>query len=1449
MQNIALEGFRLSPQQKHFWSLQPNSSAYRAQCAILLEGKLQVEILKEAVQQVVKRHEILRTKFQLRPGIAIPAQVICDRSNPDWQTFNLSDLTFQQQQAKIEELFQAHRSLTFDWERDSLLRLSLLILSPGQHIFLITLPSLCADSWTLKNLVREIAHTYEKCLNNEQLSDEPVQYIQFSEWQNELLEEEDAETGKTYWQQQLDSLTAITLPFEQQPSDKRFDPDVWSLKIDPAVVAKLEYTADLHNTTIREFLLSCWQILLWRITGQSEIAIETVFSGRTYEELHETLGLLAKWLPVCCPVRSHFKFREILSGISQTLQDRDQWQEYFIWEENTGSNDKIAFEFEDWSDKYDAGGVSFSVDRQYVCFERFKVKLSCIRGAESLTAKFHYDPEIIDPQSIQYWGELFQTLVANAVNNPEARVGELEILSDRDRQRILFEFNQTQSAYPLDKCIHQLFTEQAAETPDKIALVFEDQQLTYAQLNARANKIAHYLQNLGVKPEVLVGIYLERSPLIIISLLAILKAGGAYLPLDPALPSSALTLRLQDAEAKVLLTQQQLIENLPELATKILCLDSDQEIVARESEENPHCEVKTENLVYTIYTSGSTGKPKGVAIEHRQLLNYFYFIQSKLNLTPGSSFALVSTFAADLGNTVIFPSLCSGGCLHIISSERTSDPQAVADYFDHHPIDCLKIVPSHLKALLTIEDPGKILPRQRLILGGEATSWDLIDRVRQIAPECKIINHYGPTEATIGVTTFEVEKGAKSNKSATVPIGRAIANTQIYLLDSQKQPVPIGVSGELYIGGVPLARGYLNQPELTAQKFITNPFVEGRIYNTGDKARYLPDGNIEFLGRTDNQVKIRGFRIELGEIEVVLSQHPEVEQVVVAVSEDESGNRKLIAYVVPRSQTPSISDLRIFSLCKLPEYATPSAFILLKTLPLTPNGKIDRQALPAPDSTRPELEAVYAAPRTSIEEKLVEIWQELLGLEKIGIQDNFFELGGHSLLITQLLARVRDTFKVEISLHSLFKLPTIANIAQKIQGTKPGTKDTPINLKAEAVLDSTIRPNGLTYNPDVTPTAILLTGATGFLGAFLLYELLEQTQADVYCLVRSANIESGKKRLQNSLESYLLWNESFSARIIPVIGDLSEPLLGLSEQEFQLMATQLDVIYHNGALVNFTYPYQTLKKPNVLGTQEILRLASQVKLKPVHFISTTSFIYPSDSEIRLVREQDSIDDVLMPTDGYAQSKWVAEKLVTIARDRGLPISIYRPGRISGHSKTGACNSNDHTYRIIKGCIQLGSMPNLDIQLNLSPCDYVSRAIVYLSEQSESLGKTFHLCNPQPLSLREMAKYICSLGYPVELVSYDQWRSQLVNHPDASANALYPLISTFVAGNVNHSNSNSNGQASPPIQKYDCQNTMTGLANSAIACPPVDAEVFGIYISYLRQTSVLNPPSLQTQTHL
>ncbi|MHC5715895.1 MAG: non-ribosomal peptide synthetase, partial [Nostoc sp.] len=520
----------------------------------------------------------------------------------------------------------------------------------------------------------------------------------------------------------------------------------------------------------------------------------------------------------------------------------------------------------------------------------------------------------------------------------------------------------------------------------------------------------------------------ERSLEMIIGLLGILKAGGAYLPLDPTLPKEGFASRLQNIEIPVILTQQRFVDSLPTDVAQIVCLDTDWDSITQYKNENPTSEMTAQNLVYVLFTSGSTGKPKGVAIEHRQLLNYLHGITQRLDLSATANFATVSTLAADLGNTGIFAALCTGGCLHILSTECATDSTVLAKYCRTHPIDCLKIVPSHLATLLASAPSDSILPRQQLILGGEAASWQLIEQIQQQAPSSFIFNHYGPTEATVGVTTFTVDQ--QISHTQTVPLGRPLANTQIYLLDEQLQPVPIGVQGELYIGGAGLARGYLNRPDLTAAQFIPNPFAQtgSRLYKTGDIARYLPDGNIEFIGRADHQVKIRGFRIELGEIETILSQHPQVQQAVVAVWEDD-GNKSLVAYVVSK-QTLNVSELQRFLREKLAEYMMPSTFIMLKALPLTPNGKVNRNVLPKPDSHRPELEVTYEPPRTEVEQTIAHIWRQMLHVEKVGIYDNFFDLGGHSLLLVQIHAKLREVLNTNISILNLFEYPTINSLAK-----------------------------------------------------------------------------------------------------------------------------------------------------------------------------------------------------------------------------------------------------------------------------------------------------------------------------------------------------------------------------------------------------------------------------------
>lgn len=1039
--DTTINGFRLSPHQKRLWFLQQHSSAYLTEGAILIQGNLQPDILKATLQQVVNRHEILRTRFHRLSGIKIPVMVIADSSVVLWHEINLSNCEPKEQEAKIETTFQQHKRQHFDFEQGPMLHSSLLTLSLHKYILIISLPSLCADTWTLKNLVAEISYLYSACLQSEAVSQEVVQYLQFSEWQNQLLEDEDAEAANKYWQEQkLPSQAILKLPFESQPAKgSEFQPDCFRLASAPELTAKIEILAQKYNTSVVVVLLACWQTLIWRLTGQSDILIGMGCDRRDYEELQDVLGLLATWIPIKSRLTPDLRFQEVLKLAEKTLDDATEWQDYFVPEPIENDNHlafPIGFEFEQLPEKCFVGGVSFYLDKYYTCVEPFKVKLTCTRRGNSLITEFYYDVNYFRADTIGRLAGQFQTLLTSTTVNPEQKISQLEILSKSDRQQLLVGFNQTQIDYPLDKCIHKLFEEQVEKTPNDIAVIFEDQQLTYAELNRKANQLAHYLQTLGVKPEVLVGLCVERSLDMIIGLLGILKAGGAYIPLDPALPKEGLTFRLQDAQVPVLLTQQQLVNDLPINAAQVICLDKDWDVIAQHKNGNPNSETTVENLVYVLYTSGSTGKPKGVAIEHRQLLNYINAILDKLELPPSASFATVSSFAADLGNTAIFPALCNGGCLHLVSQERASDPVALAAYFELYPIDCLKIVPSHLAVLLTSSYSEKILPRKRLILGGEIASWYLIEQLQHYLPTCEIFNHYGPTETTVGVLTYLVEKQQTNHYPKTVPIGKPLTNTQVYVLDQQLQPVPIGVSGELYISGAGLARGYLNHPELSATKFIPNPFsdtLKAKLYKTGDRVRYLSDGNLEFLGRIDNQVKVRGFRIEPEEIELALRQHPQVREVVVIAREDKLGDKRLVAYVVPRQgKGSSTSELRLFLRNKLPEYMVPSAFVLLKNFPLTPNGKVDRLALPSPDTARPNVEDTFVAPRTPAEKHLAEIWSKVLRLERIGVYDNFFDLGGHSLLATQVVSRLRDTFEVDLALRDLFEKPTIADLALTI---------------------------------------------------------------------------------------------------------------------------------------------------------------------------------------------------------------------------------------------------------------------------------------------------------------------------------------------------------------------------------------------------------------------------------
>ncbi|NEU77732.1 amino acid adenylation domain-containing protein [Nostoc sp. UIC10630] len=1039
MQTKTLEGVRISPLQKRLWLLQHTNkqTPFRAQVAVLIEGKLDIAHLKETLNNVVNKHEILRTKFQCLPGMEIPVQVI-NHGSLDWEDdYDLIAWKPQQQDAQIDLIFQKMLHLPFDYEKGQILRISLITLSLQKYILLLSLPALCADSATLKNLVHEISSSYEACLQDKELSDEILQYADIAEWQNELLESEDTAIGREYWRKQdIAHLLDLHLPLENQLQvNQEFQPQFVSLQINPDFTNKIKILAQKHNTSVSVLLLACWQALLMRLTGQSEIVIGTANDGRNYEELESALGLFAKYLPLHSYLRSTSFFSEVLQRTQDRLQEIHEWQDSFNWENiklnkniNT-SHFPFCFDFKPQKHNYTAANINFSIYKQYACIDRFKVKCSCLEYNDYLTVEFHYDANLFSAENISRLTEEFETLLHSILKNPLSTINELEILPPNELQQLLVDFNHTQTDYPKNKCIHQLFEEQVKRTPDNIAVIFENQQLTYSELNTLANQLAHYLQQLGVKPEVPVGICVERSLEMVIGLLGILKAGGAYLPIEPTYPKERLAFILQDAQTPVLLTQQHLAANLPTDATQVICLDTDWQIISQQPIDNPVNDITTLNLAYIIYTSGSTGKPKGTLIHHQGLVNYLSWCTQAYNLDQGTGTIVHSPLGFDLTITSLFSPLLVGNQVEILSPDQGIETLANA-LRARSNLSLVKITPAHLKLLCQMLSPQEAAGRTRaFIIGGENLLAEDIAFWREFAPDTMLVNEYGPTETVVGCCIYQVPTG--ENLSTSVAIGNPIANTQLYVLDQHCQPVPIGVVGELHIGGLGLARGYLNQPELTAQKFIPNPFSQipgERLYKTGDLARYRPDGVLEFLGRIDDQVKIRGFRIELAEIQSVILEHSGVKEAAVIAREDVPGNKRLAAYIVWNAESPSSIDvLQSFVSEKLPDYMVPSVFVPLKALPLTNNGKVDSKALPAPEEVRAE-SGTFVAPTTPTEKLLADIWTKVLRVERVGIHDNFFELGGDSILSIQIIAKANQA-GLQLIPKQMFDNQTIAKLA------------------------------------------------------------------------------------------------------------------------------------------------------------------------------------------------------------------------------------------------------------------------------------------------------------------------------------------------------------------------------------------------------------------------------------
>ncbi|ASS74119.1 hypothetical protein CIG75_03350 [Tumebacillus algifaecis] len=1101
--------FPASFAQNRMWlinQMNESSGMYNMPMAVRFEGPLHIEALEKSLQEIVERHETLRTTFAMEDGELF--QLIASQAKVKIPLLDLTSLSKAEQQAKVEALSSLEAETPFDLEEGPLLRSTLLKLGEQEHVLLFAKHHIISDGMSMAVMIHELVMLYEAFIDGKPSPLPPleIQYADFAAWQRDWFTGSVYEKHIDYWRGQLGgSIAPLQLPTDRaRPAVASPEGGHVLLPLPDSLMEQVNaLTKQFKGSTLFMTMLAAYKAFLYRYTGQDDLAVGTPIAGRKQPGIEHLIGFFVNTLVLRTDLSDDPTFRELLERVRRVTLDAYTYQEMPF--------EKLVEELQpDRSVSNPFFQTMFVVQNVSTPDLTLRdLKISAVEVQRN-TAKFdlmftvdqkdgkpilfaEYSTDLFDYETVERMMGHYLNLLQAVVDNPDLPISQLSMLTEAEIHTLTVDCNQTERDFPTDRLVHELFEQRAADNPDAIAIQYEEEQVTYRELNERANQLARLLKGEGVGPEKVVGIYLERSPNMIVALLAILKAGGAFVAFDPAFPQDRIGFMMEDSEVPVILTQQSLAGLLPQHEAKTFCLDAQWDEVAGNGTDNLPNEATLQNLVYLIFTSGSTGRSKGVQVEHRNLLNYLYAIEEVAQLGDGASYGNVSTLSADVGHTAIFPALCRGGTLHIIAQERLTDPDLMAEYFEKHPVDCLKIVPTHLAALMASQ-PLKVLPKHGAVVGGETLRWDMIERVEQYRDDVWLINHYGPTEVTIAGVVYKVEKDPAMRQTVTVPLGRPLGNVQVYVLDKHLHPVPYGVAGEVYFGGAGITRGYIKRPDLTAERYLKDPFKsdpDARFYRTGDLAKRHPDGRLEFLTRADTQVKIRGYRVELGEVETVIGQHELVKENVVVAREDVPGDRRLVAYIVKNEGVEGgTTDVRNYLKEILPDYMIPAVFVYLDAIPLTANGKIDRRILPDPEAELME-QSEYIAPSTELEAKVAQIWAEVLHVEQVSVVDNFFDLGGHSLMVTQVVSRVNKEFAIKIPLRTLFEAPTVVDLALRVEAQmqetlaptaseapiKPVARDTKLPLSFSQqrlwVLEQLI-PGLTAYN---IPYAVRLTGA------------------------------------------------------------------------------------------------------------------------------------------------------------------------------------------------------------------------------------------------------------------------------------------------------------------------------------------------------------------------------------